>query len=290
MPRLPSRLFSIQLSKELSGLCAIFVTAQKKNEVVGVGPYMLTGWNKTENQAVLACAGGCWIHDSVLAECQLQRKKKRHIRLWAQVCTGVLISSIFSILLDSLPRGKLACMWGIGMHWYVLDYAVCLFFWKKTIVWSIQWSKKWGSGTSLCKQVSAMWAWSRQRTSISCSGRWMFLTKSTKTQIVKLFYNYLQCTILQTKDLSDRSRILPKKLVDPVFLSPRPLRHWRHLKTRPELTLWSISANVSQLSPPRKFWESWPAMECVKLKCFILRNSILSWFYPRTKLCIHSCA
>ena len=217
-------------------------------------------------------------------------KKKRHIRLWAQVCTGVLISSIFSILLDSLPRGKLACMWGIGMHWYVLDYAVCLFFWKKTIVWSIQWSKKWGSGTSLCKQVSAMWAWSRQRTSISCSGRWMFLTKSTKTQIVKLFYNYLQCTILQTKDLSDRSRILPKKLVDPVFLSPRPLRHWRHLKTRPELTLWSISANVSQLSPPRKFWESWPAMECVKLKCFILRNSILSWFYPRTKLCIHSCA
>jgi hypothetical protein len=43
MPHLPSRLFSIQLSKELSGLCAIFVTAQKKNEVVGVGPYMLTG-------------------------------------------------------------------------------------------------------------------------------------------------------------------------------------------------------------------------------------------------------
>lgn len=165
------------------------------------------------------------LHTSVLAECQLQRKKKKkRIRLWAQVCTGVLISFIFSILLHSLPRGKLACMWGIGMHWTGLDYAVCLFFWKKTIVWSIQWSKKWGSGTSLCKQVSAMWAWSRQRTSISCSGRWMFLTKSTKTQIVKLFYNYLQCTILQTKDLTDRSRILPKKLVDPVFLSPRPLK------------------------------------------------------------------
>ena len=134
------------------------------------------------------------LHDSGLAECQLQWENP-HIRLWAQVCTGVhrcwyplfpLYSRFFWIV---CPAGNL-------FECEALECSGCcvpLLVLKENDEDQSS-EAKWGSGTSLCKQVSAMWAWSRQRTSISWSLDVCHVRTDPNCETVPRF-----STILQTK-------------------------------------------------------------------------------------------